>query len=135
MFLPQGSKVPLSIVHAGNDWDIPHSHSQTLFDAFFDQHLLPLPHLVAMAGTSDDVMEKIDRLSKERRALRRDLVVASEIPRLGWVEVFSKKDKSSDRKVAFLRTRWGGHSTVGSVEGVQDYMAEIWPIGDNVGWP
>jgi len=82
-----------------------------------------------MAGASDEVMEKIDRLSKERRALRRDLVVASEIPRLGWVEVFSKKDKSSDRKVAFLRTRWGGHSTVGLVEGVQDYMAEMFRMG------
>ncbi len=122
--------MPLLIVHAEDDWDIPHSHSQTLFDAFLDQHLPPLPHLAAtMAGASDEVMEKIDRLSKERRALRRDLVVASEIPRLGWVEVFSKKDKSSDRKVAFLRTRWGGHSTVGLVEGVQDYMAEMFRMG------
>jgi hypothetical protein len=78
-----------------------------------------------MVGASDGVMEKIDRLSKERRSLRRDLVVASEIPRLRRVDVFSNKNRSSDRKVAFLRTRWGGHSTVGLVEGVQDYMAEM----------
>src|SRR5258707_13130035 len=88
-------------------------------------HRHSLPLLAAtMASASDEVMKKIDRLSKERRALRRDRVVASEIPRLGRVEVFSKKDRSSDRKVVFLRTRWGGHSTVGLVEGVQDYMAE-----------
>jgi len=120
--------VPLLIVHAENDWDIPHSHSQTLFDAFLDQHLPPLPDIAAaMAGASDEVMQKMDRLSKERRALRRDLVVASEIPRLGRVEVFSKD--RSDRKVAFLRTRWGGHSRVGLVEGVQDYMAEMFKMG------
>jgi len=120
--------VPLLIVHAENDWDIPHSHSQTLFEAFLDQHLPPLPNIAAaMAGASDEVMEKMDRLSNERRALRRDLVVASEIPRLGRVEVFSKD--RSDGKVAFLRTRWGGHSRVGLVEGVQDYMAEMFKMG------
>jgi len=78
------------------------------------------------------LIEKINRLSKELRALRRDLVVASErdpASRARGVEVFSKKDRSSDRKVAFLRTRWGGHSTVGLVEGVQDYMAEMFRMG------
>ena len=65
-------------------------------------------------------MGNVDRLSKERRALRRDLVLASDISRLARVEVFSKD--RSDRKVAFLRTRWGGYSRVGLVEGVQDYM-------------
>ncbi len=124
----QGLKVPLLIVHSENDWDIPHSHSQTLFDAFLDQHLPPLPDIAAaITAASDEVMEKIDRLSKERRALRRDLVVASEIPRLGRVEVFSKD--RSDRKVAFLRTRWGGHNSIGLVEGVQDYMAEMFRMG------
>jgi abhydrolase domain-containing protein 12 len=119
---------PLLIVHAEDDWDIPHSHSQTLFDAFLDQHLPPLPDVAAaMAGASDEVMEKMDRLSKERRALRRDLVVASEIPRLGRVEVFSKN--RSEGKVAFLRTQWGGHSRLGLVEGVQDYMAEMFKMG------
>jgi abhydrolase domain-containing protein 12 len=122
--------VPLLIVHAENDWDIPHSHSQTLFDAFLDQHLPPLPEIAAaMAGASDEVMEKVDRLSKERRALRRDLVVASEIPRLGRVEVFSKDRSDRNLKVAFLRTRWGGHSRVGLVEGVQDYMGEMFKMG------
>jgi abhydrolase domain-containing protein 12 len=116
------------MVHAEDDWDIPHSHSQTLFDAFLDQHLLPLPDIAAaLAGASDEVMEKMDRLSKERRALRRDLVAASEIPRLGRVEVFSKD--RSDRMVAFLCTRWGGHSRLGLVEGVQDYMAEMFKMG------
>ena len=89
---------------------------------------MPLPDIAAaMTGTTDEVMENMERLSKEQSALRRDLVVASEIPRLGRLEVFSKD--RSDRKVAFLRTRWGGHSRVGLVEGVQDYMAEMFKMG------
>jgi abhydrolase domain-containing protein 12 len=77
------------IAHADDDCNIPHSHSQTLFDAFLDQHLPPLPdNAAAMAGASDEVMENIDRLSKERWALRRDPVGVSDVPRQGRVEVF-----------------------------------------------
>ena len=40
-------------------------------------------------------MENIDRLFREWKVLRRDLVVvAIEIPRLGRVEVFSNEDRS-----------------------------------------
>ena len=126
MAFMQGLKVPLLIVHAENDWDIPHSHSQTLFDAFLEQHMPPMPDIAA-AIASDQVAESFERLSKERRALRGELAVASEIPRLGSVEVFSK-DRSHG-KVAFLRTRWGGHSRVGLVEGVQDYIADMFKMG------
>jgi hypothetical protein len=60
------------MVHAENDWDIPHSHSQTLFDAFLDQHLPPLPDITAaMAGASDEVMTKMDRLSNVEGATTR----------------------------------------------------------------
>jgi len=124
----QGLKVPVLIVHAENDWDIPHSHSQTLFDAFLEHHLPPLPDITtAMAGASDEVAEHMVKLSQQRRALRGELVLASEVPRLGRVEVFSK-DRTHG-KVAFLLTRWGGHSRLGLVEGVQDYMAEMFKMG------
>ena len=73
-------------------------------------------------------MEKVDRVSKKRRALRRYLVVASDTPRLGHVEVFSKD--RSDRKVA-IRTRWASHSRVGLIEGVQDYMVEMFKMGSS----
>ncbi|KAI0299590.1 Alpha/Beta hydrolase protein [Russula brevipes] len=123
-----GLNVPLLIVHAENDWDIPPSHSQTLFDAFLEQHLPPLPDIAAaMAGASDEVAERMAKLSQERLSLRRELVATSDIARLGRVEVFSKD--RSDRKVVFLRSQWGGHSRVGLVEGVQDYIAEMFKMG------
>jgi abhydrolase domain-containing protein 12 len=120
--------VPLLIVHAENDWDIPPSHSQTLFDAFLEQHLPPLPDIAAaMAGASNEVAESMAKLSQERLSLRRELVATSDIARVGRVEVFSKD--RSDRKVVFLRSQWGGHSRVGLVEGVQDYIAEMFKMG------
>ncbi|KAI0291780.1 alpha/beta-hydrolase [Multifurca ochricompacta] len=123
-----GLKVPLLIVHAEDDWDIPYSHSQALFDAFLEQHLPPLTEMTtAMASASDEVAEGVTKLSQERAALRRELVTAGEIERLGRVEVFSKD--RSDRKVVFIQTRWGGHYTVGLLEGVQDYIAEMFDMG------
>jgi abhydrolase domain-containing protein 12 len=124
----QGLKVPLLIVHAENDWDIPHSHSQTLFDAFLEQHLPPLPEIAAaMVGASDEVAERMAKLSQERGALRQELVATNDIARVGRVEVFSK-DRSHG-KVVFFRTQWGGHSTLGLVEGVQDYITEMFRMG------
>lgn len=120
--------MPLLLVHAEDDWDIPHTHSRTLFDAFLEQHLPPLPGIAAaMTGASDEVAERISKLSQQRRTLRGELVVSSEVPRLGRVEVFSK-DRTHG-KVVFLLTRWGGHNRVGLVEGVQDYIAEMFKMG------
>jgi len=127
-FFSQGLKSPLLIVHAENDWDIPHSHSQSLFDAFLEQHLPPLPDFAAaMAGVSDEVAERMIKLSQERRALRQELVSTTDIARVGRAEVFSK-DRSHG-SVVFLRTWWGRHSTLGLVEGVQDYIAEMFKMG------
>ena len=128
IFLLQGLNVPLLIVHSEDDWDIPHSHSQTLFDAFLERHLPQLPDIAAeMIGASDEVAERVAKLSQERAALRQELVVASEVPHVGRMEVFSK-DRSHG-KVVFLRTRWGGHDRVGLVEGVQDYIADMFNMG------
>ena len=56
---------------------------------------------------------------------RRELVTIREVERVGRVEVFSKD--RGDNKVVFLHTWWGAHD-VGLVEGVQDYMAEMFDM-------
>jgi abhydrolase domain-containing protein 12 len=114
--------VPLLIIHAEDDWDIPHSHSQTLFDAFLEHHLPVLPGI-----TGIEAAEEVVKLSEARKALRQELVMSSEVPRVGRVEVFSK-DRLHN-KVVYLRTRWGGHDRVGLVEGVQDYIADMFKLG------
>ena len=123
--------MPLLIVHAENDWDIPHAHSQTLFDAFLEKHMPPLPLAEAEDATigplnANELSERVAQVSQERLALRHELVAARDVPRLGRVEVFAK-DRAHG-PVAFFRTRWGGHATLGLVEGVQDYMAEMFGL-------
>lgn len=108
--------------------DIPVWHAKVLFDAFLEKHLPPLPEVTAemvdpSAGRERDLFSA---LLKERAVRRRELVTVQEMERVGRVEVFSK-DRAHG-KVALLHTWWGAHD-VGLLEGVQDYMAEMFRMG------
>ena len=103
-------------------------HSQTIFDAFLEPQLSALPEITApMAGASEEVAQSTATLDQERASLRSDRVAVRDMPRLGRVEVFAREDRAQG-DVVFLRTRWGGHDRVGLVEGVQDYMAEMFHL-------
>ena len=116
-------------MHSEDDWDIPHLHSQTIFDAFLEPHLPALPEITAlMAGASEEVAQRIATLGQERAALRSERVAVRDMARFGRAEVFARKDRALG-DVVFLRTRWGGHDRVGLVEGVQDYIAEMFHLG------
>ncbi len=118
-------------MHAEDDLDIPVWHAQKLFDAFLEDHLPALPELTqemmavigAVGSTSpDDVAEMLE----VRTARRRELVREHHMERVGRVEVF-EKDRAGG-EVVFLHTRWGAHN-VGLVEGVQDFMADMFDMG------
>ena len=116
-------------MHAEDDWDIPYKHSQAIFDAFLEPHLSALSEIAApMAGGSEEVAQRIATLDQERAALRSEHVVVHDIACLGRTEVFAREDMSQG-DVVFLRMHWGGHDRVGLVEGVQDYMAEMFHLG------
>jgi abhydrolase domain-containing protein 12 len=119
-------KAPLLIVHAEDDVDIPVWHAQALFDAFLEKHLPSLPGVTAEMTEASVVEDRFSALIEEREMRRRELVTVREMERVGRVEVFSKD--RADGKVAFLHTWWGAHD-VGLVEGVQDYMAEMFRMG------
>jgi len=118
-------------VHAEDDLDIPVWHAQMLFDAFLEKHLPPLPEitpemLAVMTAEADVAPPDEVALLQERAARRRELVRVREMERVGRVKVFSKD--RADGEVVFLHTRWGAHD-VGLVEGVQDFMAEMFNMG------
>jgi abhydrolase domain-containing protein 12 len=104
----QALKAPLLIVHAE---DLP-----------------ALPEIAAaMAGASEEVVERMAALAQERAALRGELVAVRDMARVGRAEVFARN--AAHGEVVFLRTRWGGHDRVGLGEGVQDYIAEMFHLG------
>jgi abhydrolase domain-containing protein 12 len=115
------------IVHAEDDLDIPVWHAKVLFDAFLEKYLPPLPKITAemVERSTGRAKGKFSALLEERAMRRRELVAAREMERVGRVEVFSKD--RGDNKVVFLHTWWGAHD-VGLVEGVQDYMAEMFDM-------
>ncbi|KAI9510148.1 Alpha/Beta hydrolase protein [Russula earlei] len=121
-------KAPVLIVHAEDDQDIPVWHAQQLFNAFLEKYLPPLPEITAkmVEGSTETVKERFSALLEERATRRGELVAVQEMERVGRIEEFSRD--RGDGKVVFLHTWWGAHD-VGLVEGVQDYMAEMFKIG------
>jgi hypothetical protein len=115
------------IVHAEDDLDIPVLHAKVLFDAFLEKHLPPPPKITAemVDPSSGRAKGQLSTLLEERALRRRELVTVKEVERVGRAEVFSKD--RGDNKVVFLHTWWGAHD-VGLVEGVQDYMAEMFDM-------
>jgi len=102
-------------------------HAKELFDAFLEKHLPPLPRITAemVDASTGRAKGQFSTLLEDRAVRRRELVTVREMERVGRVEVFSKDRE--DNKVVFLHTWWGAHD-VGLVEGVQDYMAEMFDM-------
>jgi len=115
------------IVHAEDDLDIPVWHAKVLFDAFLEKYLPPPPKITAemVDASMGRVKGQFSTLLEERALRRKELVTVREVERVGRVEVFSKD--RGDNKVVFFHTWWGAHD-VGLVEGVQDYMAEMFDM-------
>ncbi|THH20634.1 hypothetical protein EW146_g750 [Bondarzewia mesenterica] len=106
---------PILLVHAEDDWDIPYTHSETLFGAFVEPHLPQLPPL-GEAGEAQSQMP----VYQQRAEMRAKLITQREMYRLGVLQAFA--DNTTD--VVFLKTKWGGHDTVGLLEGVQELMKD-----------
>jgi len=126
-FFLQGVKAPVLIVHAEDDQDIPAWHAQLLFDAFLEKHLPPMPVITTemVEASTGTVKEGFSSLFEERATRRGELVTVQQMERVGRVQEFSRD--RGDGKVVFLHTPWGAHD-VGLMEGVQDYMAEMFNI-------
>ena len=104
-------------------------HAKALFDAFLEKYLPPPPKITAEivdASVGEAKGQFSTLLQPEERAMRRrELVTVREVERVGRVEVFSKD--RGDNKVVFFHTWWGAHD-VGLVEGVQDYMVDMFDM-------
>ncbi|KAF8875788.1 Alpha/Beta hydrolase protein [Infundibulicybe gibba] len=107
-------KSSVLIVHAEDDWDIPHAHASLLFDAFLEPHLTLSEPMTIPPSPADAVRTGI------RAEQRRRLVSSTTIPNFGRLDEFS----STGRKVAMLKTTKGGHD-IGRLEGVQDTIRRM----------
>jgi abhydrolase domain-containing protein 12 len=109
-------------VHAEDDWDIPYTHSETLFNALLE-HLLPsivTPPIGAATSWVKDDWDKFYATHSVRTNVQKSLVTNSEIPHFGTVNQFMRGNDKG--KVVFLKTIEGGHNKMGALEGVQEVI-------------
>ncbi|PPQ75826.1 hypothetical protein CVT24_002692 [Panaeolus cyanescens] len=117
-------KSSVLLVHADDDWDIPSSHSTTLFDAFLEPHL-PSPAHVPENPLSAAEWENYTIQDTMRISKRKNLVSTTHIAGFGLYEETNPELVALEgRKVALLRTERGKHD-IGRVEGVQDTIGRM----------
>lgn len=115
-------KTSVLLVHGENDWDIPYTHTSTLFDAFLD------PYLPSASGPLENPLSSHNwdqyTFQQDLRAKHRNAIVqTTTIGGFGTWEEFVDQ-KRGGRRVAMLKTNAGGHD-IGRLEGVQDAIGRM----------
>lgn len=113
----QRVKVPLLILHAENDWDIPHQHSDMLFDTLLEPYLPPLQNTTVWP---DEDWTEYERQTMLREKVRKTLVTRTHVQKFGVVHEF----EASGRKLVLMKTITGWHEP-GTIEGVQDAIRHV----------
>jgi abhydrolase domain-containing protein 12 len=108
------------IAHAEDDWDIPWTHSQVLFDAFASRYLPPAEAvpIQSLPGLSLEDWDRLRQQEQKRTDKRNEFVQREEIGGFGSIEYFTKEE----RRVLFVKSDKGGHDYLGVQEGVQEYI-------------
>ncbi|TFK52363.1 alpha/beta-hydrolase [Heliocybe sulcata] len=123
-------KSPILLAHAEDDWDIPYTHSEILFNSILDTHLPHLPELPKSASeisqlSKDDWSDYVSAQSM-RKALLAQLVTETNIPGFGTIQEVRRGN--GDGKVVFVKSLWGGHDRIGLMEGVQDAIGRTFEM-------
>lgn len=111
-------KGEVTIAHAENDWDIPYTHSETLFNAFLEPHLPTVKLPTNPAALSKDEWASFTSQVSARKERREELVTQTKLANFGSVEEFA----DGNRDVMFVKLLAGGHDLVGVQEGLQDII-------------
>lgn len=112
-------KVPILILHAEDDWDISHTHSDALFDALLEPYLPPVysPPVSQESWTTQQWGEYHAQLVTRREA-RESLLTRSVIPNFGSMDQFD----GFGERITLLKTSTGSHNEVGTLEGVHEVI-------------
>ncbi|PPQ68412.1 hypothetical protein CVT26_006084 [Gymnopilus dilepis] len=114
------------IAHAENDWDIPHTHSDVLFQAFLEPHLPPVDTPENPFGLKTEEWDVIRAQQTLRLNKRDETVKTTNIDRFGRVDEFW--DAGNDRQVVLVKTLAGGHDYLGVQEGLVDIIGQKFGI-------
>ncbi|KAG7088624.1 hypothetical protein E1B28_012597 [Marasmius oreades] len=106
------------IAHAVNDWDIPYTHSEVLFNAFLESHLPSVELPSNPAALSKEQWSRFTNQITARNAKMDEIVDTTNFPYFGTVKRFSE----GERDIVFVKTLEGSHDYIGVQEGLQDIV-------------
>ena len=113
------------IAHAENDWDIPDSHSDVLFQAFLERQLPPLDMPSNVLAMSKQDWEIVEGQQNARQKKRNEILKSTTLANFGRVDEFS----DNGHKIVLVKTLAGGHDYLGVQEGLQDIIGRTFGIG------
>jgi len=103
-----------------NDWDIPYSHSEVLFNAFLEPHLPSIPLLPITLPISTDTWSQFEAKRQAHFARRKEIVTRTDMGNFGTVDRFEQEG----RKIILVKTQAGNHDYLGVQEGLQDIIGK-----------
>ncbi|RXW22879.1 hypothetical protein EST38_g2991 [Candolleomyces aberdarensis] len=107
------------IAHAEDDWEIPSSHSDVLFQAYLEPYLpeLVLPGLGPKVLSTDEWQKMLGQ-QQARKEKRGELVEHTPISKFGSIDEF----EADRRQVVLVKTHAGSHDYLPLQEGLQDII-------------
>lgn len=108
------------IAHAENDWDIPDTHSDRLFQAFLEPHLPSVKYPDNPFNTTQAEWDVVVKQQTLRITKRGEILKSVHLRNFGRVDEFTQVG----RKVVLVKTLAGGHDYLGVQEGLLDIMGK-----------
>ncbi|KAG2144191.1 Alpha/Beta hydrolase protein [Suillus bovinus] len=121
-------KVPILILHAEDDWDISHTHSDALFDALLEPYLPPISPPESQELWSTQQWSEYHSQLVTRRETRESLLTRTVIPNFGIMDQFD----GFGERITLLKTSTGSHNMVGTLEGVQEVIRNTFFTPENL---
>lgn len=118
----QKIKVPVLIVHAEDDFDISHTHSDALFDALIDPFLPSVDQLPQDPSSwTKEQWDVFQAQMATKQEAREGLLVRTDMPHFGVMDTFA----ASNETIVLLKTLTGAHNDVGALEGTQEVVRTL----------
>lgn len=113
------------IVHAENDWDISHTHSDALFDALIDPFLPSVEPLPREPGSwTKEQWSTYQKQMVTKREARERLLIRTDMPHFGVMDMLT----ASGETIVLLKTLTGYHNEVGTLEGTQEVIRKLFSL-------
>ncbi|KAI5122811.1 hypothetical protein M0805_000153 [Coniferiporia weirii] len=116
-------KAPILLAHSQDDREIPHVHSQSLFNELLDPLLPPVPDLPDSSELQTYNWTAYRNAKEARLSRKAELVQTRNISGFGSVHQLVRTGDTGD--VMYVESLWGGHDRIGLQESLIDLIGTV----------